>query len=159
MRRLFLLVSIMTATAANPAIAQMFPRHADICVGGIVSKEKLAKAFVRLQPDWYDLYVKTLESASDRRAVWSAIFTSDDFCKGNPACLAPDPDAKPSKNAPPKINTVAANRSLEYLRIAFRNTLIDETERGRSYAIAQIPPGALLFPGQRQAKCNSVPCQ
>jgi|tagenome__1003787_1003787.scaffolds.fasta_scaffold20925176_2 hypothetical protein len=147
MRRFFLLVSIMTATAANPAIAQMFPRHADICVDGIVSKEKLAKAFVRLQPDWYDLYVKTLESASDRRAIWSAMFTSDNFCKDNPACLAPDPDAKPSKDAPPKINAVAANRSLEHLRIAFRNALIDEAERGKSYAIAKIPPGASYFVG------------
>src|SRR5689334_4669621 len=115
MKRLFLFILISLAVSVRPAFADMFPRHADICVGGVVSKEKLAKAFVRVDPAWYDLYVKSLESASNRTAVWRAIFTDNQFCTNNPACLAPDPNAKSSghSNAPPKLNTVAAELTLE----------------------------------------------
>ncbi len=156
MKRLFLFALILLAASVHPALADMFPRHADICVGGIVSKEKLARAFVRIDPAWYDLYVKLLESASNRTTVWRAIFTDDQFCTNNQACLSPDPDAKPS--TPPKLTTVAAKKTLDGLRIAFRNALTDETKPGKSYAIASIPPNASYFLGpdtQNAIRCLS----
>jgi hypothetical protein len=164
MKRLFLLVLISLAASIHPASAQMLPRHSDICVGAIVSKEKLAKAFVRIDPAWYDLYVKSLESVSSRTTVWRAIFTDNRFCKNNPACLAPDPDAKPSANpnAPPKLNTVAADKTLGELRLAFWIALTDETRPGKSYAIASVPPEASYFLGadtQNAIRClsNEIP--
>jgi hypothetical protein len=158
MRWPIVLAAIAIVAPIHSASAQIFPRHKDVCVGGIVSKEKLAKAFVRVKPEWYDLYVRTLESAGNRQQVWLTIFTDDNFCENNPACLGPDPDAKPSKdpNAKPKLNTVGAKKTLDDLRVAFRFVLEDETGPGKSYAISSIPARASYFLGDD--KQNAIRC-
>jgi hypothetical protein len=64
-------ISIFQASAA---IAD-FPSHADLCVEAfikgkkvsIISKPKLAKAFVNQNPDWSKLFVNANEDASEQR--------------------------------------------------------------------------------------------
>src|SRR5262249_45984158 len=92
------------------------------------------------------------------------IFTDNQFCRNNPACLAPDPDAKPplDPNAPPKLTPAAAVKTLEQLRLAFWIALTDETGPGKSYAITSVPAEASYFLGpdtQNAIKClnNELP--
>src|SRR5260370_5019759 len=44
------------------ASAQDFPRHDTICVGGIVSKPKLASAFLNQDPKWQAIYQGSLQN-------------------------------------------------------------------------------------------------
>jgi hypothetical protein len=158
MRWPFFLAAIVIVAPVHSAAAQVFPKHSDICVGGIVSKVKLAKVFLKIDPSWYDLYVGTLESSRDPQFVWQRIFTDDNFCKNNPACLGPDPDAKPARdpNVKPVLNTVAAGRAIERLRVTFRDSLIDNTAPGQSYAISSIPRNATYFAGDDRQ--NAITC-
>src|SRR5438093_13602739 len=94
-------IALGVLTAAVPlqlASAQVFPRHEDICVGGIVAKEKLAKAFLKVEQGWLNLYVDAVEPANlpNPQPQWRRIFTDRNFCKNNPGCLSADTEAKPS---------------------------------------------------------------
>ena len=46
-----------TLLSPFPALAANFPKQADICVGGIVSKEKLSKSILKQNADWQRLYI------------------------------------------------------------------------------------------------------
>lgn len=151
MRWPFFLAAIAIALPVYSASAQISPKHSDICVGGIVSKVKLAKLFLKSDPSWRDIYVATLESSRDPQHVWRRIFTDHNFCKNNPACK--DPKAKPP------LDTEAAEEVIKGLRVAFRDWLEDATDiknPDRSYAISSIPTEATYFLGGDSE--NAITC-
>ena len=64
-RRAAFLSAVIVFASVQLAYAQTFPRHKDICVGDVVSKEKLAKAFLKSDPEWLNLYIGSVESAAN----------------------------------------------------------------------------------------------
>jgi hypothetical protein len=113
------------------ALGQDFPSHKEICIGGIVSKEKLAKAFVKLQESWLNLYIDAdaLASEPQYRPQWRRIFTDPQFCKDNPGCTK----LNPTTNKP---DDTEAIKTVNDLRQMFRNSLLTQTRPGRPYSVA-----------------------
>jgi hypothetical protein len=113
------------------ALGQDFPSHKEICIGGIVSKEKLAKAFVKLQESWLNLYIDAAALASEPqyRPQWRRIFTDPQFCKDNPGCTK----LNPTTNKP---DDTEAIKTVNDLRQMFRNSLLTQTRPGRPYSVA-----------------------
>ena len=122
------IVTILIAALGliESASAQDFPRHNAICVDGIVSKPKLASSFLNADPKWQAIYQGTLQNddayPSKHQPRWQGIFleSPEAFCKNNPACLGPDPDAKSTTANPPQ-NYKAAIATIRELRLAFEN--------------------------------------
>ena len=162
-----IIIGVIAAIAPlNLVSAQEFSRHEAICVGGIVSKPKLASAFLNQDPKWQAIYQGSLQNddadpgANPRHQPrWQGIFieTPENFCKNNPACIGPDPDAKPSKdqNTKPPKNTKAAISTIKELRRAFENALVDNTRPGKSYSIGDSSIGVAYFANDNrdQIKC------
>jgi hypothetical protein len=168
-----IIISVVAAIAPiHLASAQNFPRHDLICAGRIVSKPKLASAFLNQDPKWQAIYQGSLQNDDgDPKANpghqprWQGIFIEDpqNFCSKNPACIGPDPDAKPSTdpNVKPPQNTKAAINTIHQLRLAFENALVDNTAPGKSYSIADSSIGVAYFRSDNhdQIKCltNELP--
>jgi hypothetical protein len=149
-----IVVGIFAALAPiDLAHAQTFPRHDDICVAGVVSKEKLAKAFLKTQDDWLNLYIDSVEPTNNpqRQPQWRRIFTDKNFCEKNPACLGPDPD---DHGKPPKLSTKVAESTLKDLRLAFEGALETNTAPGMTYRISDSSIGTSYFlDDSKQIQC------
>lgn len=167
-----IIIGVFAAAAApiQSASAQVFPGHDAICVNGIVSKPKLASAFLNQVPSWQAIYQGTLqEDDADPKANpghlprWQGIFIEDpeNFCKKNSACIGPDPDTKKLKdpNTKPAQNDKAAINTINQVRRSFENALADNTAPGKSYAIASSSVGVGYFSddNRSQIKCLTEP--
>lgn len=147
-----ILMSVVAmATPIQVAGAQDYPGHEDICVGGIVSKHKLAKAFLKQHDDWQKLYIDADEPATtpQHRPQWRRIFTDPNFCDNNPGCISLNPETKVR-------DTSVALKTLEFLRFSFANSLITQTRAGGPYTTANPNIGAAYFLGPDSQ--NAITC-
>jgi hypothetical protein len=163
-----IIIGVITAFApVHLASAQDFPRHDTICVNGIVSKPKLAIGFLNIDPRWKAIYGGSLHNDDAdpsinplHRPRWQGIFLErpEAFCKNNPACLGPDPDSnKPTNpNAKQPQNTKAAIATINQLRRAFENSLVDNTRPGKSYSIADSSIGVAYFANDNKVQINCL---
>jgi hypothetical protein len=138
-----IVVCLMVAIfPSSLTFAADFPKHADICIGGIVSKEKLAKAILKQNSDWLKLYVDANDGPnSDPRykPQWRRIFTDKNFCVNDPGCEGA-PIAKPGQSAnnsdsKPKRDNSAAIKLLDRIRFEFASS-IQANADGRYYSTA-----------------------
>jgi hypothetical protein len=170
MIRFIFITAIIAMTSIHVASAQVFPAHDAICVSGIVSKPKLARAFLSKDSKWQALYQATLlQDDADPQANpghvprWQGIFVEDPvkFCSKNAACLGPDPKAKKSNdpNAKPAQTTDAAIATIGDIRRAFENAVGDNSRPGKTYAVVGGPIGADYFADEnrQQIKCLNEP--
>lgn len=119
------------AVPFHAALAQNFPSHDEVCVAGIVSKEKLAKAYIRLQDNWLNLYIDADAPAiqPQYRPQWRRIFTDPQFCEDNPGCSKLNPATK-------KTDNTEAIKTVNDLRRMFRNSILTQTRAGGAYSVA-----------------------
>lgn len=124
------------------AFAIGFPNHSDICVGGIVSREKLAKAVLKQDPDVSQLYI----DASDAGTLpkWQRIFADKSFCVDDENCLRPSIDVKPKPGQKPPLDYSAAKKIVGRLRFDFDNAL-QTNVNGQHYRMANSKMGTDYF--------------
>jgi len=110
-------VAGLTVSILAPSLASAagFPNPSDICKGGIVVKEKLAKAILKQNPDALKLYVDADDGPNtpDKfKPQWRRIFTDPNFCKNDPGCLGPPLPQKAlgEKKPPPEKRPPATQR-------------------------------------------------
>jgi hypothetical protein len=133
---------IATIFTSSLTFAADFPKHIDICAGGIVSKEKLAKAILKQNADWLKLYVDANDGPNSDpkyKPQWRRIFTDPKFCIGDPGCEGA-PVTKPDQSAnksdrKPKTDNSAALKLLDRIRFEFASS-IQANADGRYYSIA-----------------------
>jgi len=152
--RLRLIVGVLTSMLpAFPSFAIDFPNHADICVDGIVSKEKLAKAILKQNSNWSRLYIDASDAGSEPK--WRRMLTDDKFCVKDPGCLGP-PSGKAiqSSKKPPQDYSVA-NEILGRLRFEVAEAIQTNVD-GRYYSMTNRNIGTDYFLGkdtQSQITC------
>jgi hypothetical protein len=138
---------------SSPTFAADFPKHADVCVGGIVSKEKLAKAILKQNDDWLKLYVDANDGPNSDpkyKPQWRRIFTDPQFCVDDPGCER-TPIAKPgqssnSSDTKPKRDNSSAIKVLDRIRFEIANSIQTNAD-GRYYSTANPNIGTSYFLG------------
>ena len=147
---------IVIMVAGQSAFAQSFPSQSDICDNGIVVKEKLAKAFLKADATWLNLYIDADAPSPDARyrPQWRRIYTDPNFCANNPGCVAKNPDKK--ANGKEVLDTTVAEKTLLNLRRSFAAALQTQTGPGRQYSIANFQIGSDYFLGENNE--NRIAC-
>jgi hypothetical protein len=128
-RRLIICATI-TLVQGSYALAQ---NHQQICVGKIVSKEKLAKALLNQNADAQALYINADAPASypKYQPQWRRVFTDPNFCSNNPGCLS-----KNEKTGKP--DDSAAQKTLAQIRFALADFIQTQTTNGTFYSTRRI---------------------
>jgi hypothetical protein len=131
----YIAASLLTLCfAGNLAHAANFPKHADICIGGIVSKEKLAKELLKQHAEAVRIYVDTKDGIGGSEK-WRRIFTDQDFCATDAACIGPSLNKPAPGQKPIQVNT-AATKVISRLQFDFANALQTNVD-GKHYAMAR----------------------
>jgi hypothetical protein len=150
-----LAISFLTPSLA---FAGSFPNTSDICQGGIVVKEKLAKAILKQNPDAMKLYVDANDGAgrpAEYQPQWRRIFTDPNFCESDPGCLAPPLDKKATGDKKPPLDNSAARDVITRLRIDFADALVTNVT-GTYYRMENPKIGTAYLLGKDGA--NSIRC-
>ncbi len=150
---------IATIIPIQLAYAQSFPSQDDICIKEIVSKSKLAQAFLQNEKTWNSLYLANVDTGAPAtnapfQYVWRRIYTDSNFCKNNPTCIAPDPDK--TVGGKPVRDTVVAEKTLQDLRNSFDFALQEQTAAGKPYAMVDFGVGTDYFRGDDNV--NKMTC-
>ncbi len=123
-----------------PALAGSLPSHDDICISvqqagkkiRVVSKERLAKAFLKNNDAASKLYIDVESVNPDVGPKWRAILIDQHFCDTDAAC---------------KVDKNASEAALVQLRSEAFETIRSETKRGTLYVTDDPKIGMKYFRG------------
>lgn len=153
MRRKLLAGLVLSVLSSTHALALVFPKHSDICVGGIVSKPMLAKAFINQNTDWQKLYINANDAGAEPK--WRRMLIDEHFCRDDPGCLGPpaDKSAQSGKKLAP--DDSAAQKLLGRMRFDVAGAIQTSVD-GRFYSMANREIGTdYFFGGDNQ---NAISC-